>query len=171
MESEKRNTLTIVLFLIYALVLIGVILFKLPFSIETTDSVRVINLIPFKGSFTDDGIIRLSEIIDNILAFVPLGIYISMLKSNWSFAKKALLIIGCTVVFEIIQFIFAIGRTDVTDILGNTLGGIIGIGIYTLLFRILKSRTNKIINIIVLILTVCALLFFAFLLFRNRWHI
>jgi glycopeptide antibiotics resistance protein len=167
MESQKRNTLTIVLFLIYALVLIGVVLFKFPFSTGKIDSVRVINLIPLKGSYADDGVIRLSEIIDNILAFVPLGIFICMLKNNWSFLKKVIPVIGCTLAFEIIQFIFAIGRTDVTDILSNTLGGIIGIGIYTLLFSIFKSRTNKIINIIVLILIACALLF-AFLFFRIR---
>lgn len=171
MKLGKRNTLTIALFSIYALVLIGVVLFKLPFFTGKIDNVRVINLIPFKGSFTDDGVIRLSEIIDNILVFIPLGIYICMLKSNWPFVKKILPVIGCTLAFEIIQFIFAIGRADITDILSNTLGGIIGIGIYTLLFKIFKNRTNKIINIIVLIITVCALLFFAFLLFRNSRRI
>ena len=91
-----------------------------------------------------------------------------MIKSNWSYVKMVLTIIGVTVAFEIIQFIFAMGRTDITDVFGNTLGGIIGIGIYVLLNKILKNRTDKIINIITLVLTVCVLLFFALLFFRIR---
>lgn len=66
--------------------------------------------------------------------------------------KKLLAIVGLTFAFEIIQFIFAIGRTDITDVLSNTLGGIIGIGIYALLSKVLKSRTNKVINVVALLL-------------------
>lgn len=168
MKQEKRSTLTIVLFVLYMLVLTRIILFKLPFYSEKADWIREINLIPLLGSFDDNGVISLGEIIGNILVFIPLGIYICMLKSKWSFAKKALPIIGLTLAFEVIQFIFAIGRTDITDILGNTLGGIIGIGIYTLLFKIFKNRTIKVVNILALALTVCAVLLFAFLLFISQ---
>lgn len=168
MKPEKRKTFTIVLFVIYILALASIILFKLPFYSEKAGRIQEINLIPFMGSFDDNGVILFGEIINNILVFIPLGIYICMLKSNWSFVKKALPIIGLTLAFEVIQFIFAIGRTDITDILGNTLGGIIGIGIYTLLFKIFKNRTIKVINILATALTVCALLLFAFLLFISR---
>lgn len=168
MKQENRNTLTIVLFVIYILVLIRIILLKLPFYSEKVDWIREINLIPLLGSIDDNGVINLGEIIGNILVFIPLGIYICMLNSKWPFAKKVIPIIGLTLVFEVIQFVFAIGRTDITDILGNTLGGIIGIGIYTLLFKIFNNRTIKVINILALTLTVCTLLLFAFLLFINR---
>ena len=53
MKAKKENNLTVVLFTIYVLVLIGVILFKLPF--KQADSERAVNLIPFMGSFTEDG--------------------------------------------------------------------------------------------------------------------
>ena len=145
-KSENRNTLTLVLFAVYLLALAWLILFKLQFSIAVMDEGRVVNLIPLLGSFDDNGVIRFSEIRVNILAFIPLGIYIWMLKSKWSFAKKILIIVGLTFVFEIIQFIFAIGRVDITDVLSNTLGGIIGIGIYALLSKVLKGRTNKVLN-------------------------
>lgn len=163
MKQEKRNTLTILLFVIYILVLTRIILFKLPFYSEKVNWIREINLIPLLGSFKDNGAINLQEIIGNILVFIPLGIYICMIKSEWPFGKKALPIIGLTLAFEVIQFIFAIGRTDITDILGNTLGGIIGIGVYALLFKIFKNRTVKIINILAVALAVCVLLFFALL--------
>lgn len=163
MKSEKRNKLTLVLFTVYILVLTGIILFKLPFKFELSDGIRVINLIPFQGSFDYNGVFNSREIIDNVLLFIPLGVYIGMLKSKWSFVRKVLPAIGLSLLFEAIQFIFAMGRADITDILGNTLGGIIGIGIEALLFTIFKNRTTKIINILALVLTVCAVSYIAYL--------
>lgn len=167
-KSEKRNTLTRVLFVTYLLALAWLILFKLQFSIPDMNERRIINLIPLLGSF-DDGVIRFSEIRVNILAFIPLGIYICMLKAPGSFVKKILTIVGLTFVFEIIQLIFAIGRADITDVLSNTLGGIIGIGIYALLSKVLKGRTNKVIHVLAGVFTILALLLVALLLVSHRW--
>jgi glycopeptide antibiotics resistance protein len=158
-----------VLFAIYLLALTWLILFKLQFAIPNRTEGRVINLIPLLGSFNDNGVIRFSEIRVNILAFIPLGIYICMLKANWPFVKKGLAIVVFTLAFEITQFIFAIGRFDITDVLSNTLGGIIGIGIYALLSRILKGGTNKVINILAAVFTILALLLAALLLISHRW--
>lgn len=169
LKSEKRNTLTHVLFIIYLLALTWLILFKLQFSIAVVDEERIINLIPLLGSFDDNGVIHFSEIRVNILAFIPLGIYICMLKAPWSFVKKILTIVGLALAFEIIQFIFAIGRADITDVLSNTLGGIIGIGIYALLSKVLKGRTNKVINVLAAVFTVLVLLLVALLLVSHRW--
>lgn len=168
-KSEKRNTLTLVLFAVYLLALVWLILFKLQFSIAVMDEGRIINLIPLLGSFDDNGIIRFSEIRVNILAFIPLGIYICMLKAPWSFAKKVLATVVLTLAFEITQFIFAIGRADITDVLSNTLGGVIGIGIYALLFKLMKGKTNKVLNVLAAVLTALAILFVVLLLVNHRW--
>lgn len=130
---------------------------------------RIINLIPLLGSFDNTGALRFSEIRVNILAFIPLGIYICMLKALWPFVKKVLAIVSLTLAFEMTQFIFAIGRADITNVLSNALGGIIGIGIYTLLSRILKGRTNKVINVLAAVFTILALLLAALLLISHRW--
>jgi len=82
LKSEKQNTLTLLLFVIYLLALTWLILFKLQFSIPERDQGRIINLIPLLGSFDDNGVIRFSEIRVNILAFIPLGVYICMLKAR-----------------------------------------------------------------------------------------
>ncbi|EGW41936.1 putative membrane protein [Desulfosporosinus sp. OT] len=37
--------------------------------------------------------------------------------------KKVLAIVVLTLAFEISQYIFVIGRADITDVLSNTLGG------------------------------------------------
>lgn len=156
------------LFAVYLLALVWLILFKLQFSIAVMDG-RVVNLIPLLGSFDNNGVLRFSEIRNNILVFIPLGIYIGMLKSKWSFAKKVLATVVLTLAFEITQFIFAIGRADITDVLSNTLGGVIGIGIYALLFKLMKGRTNKVLNILATVLTALIILFVALLLVNQRW--
>ena len=167
-EPMRRSVLTFALFAIYAALLIGVILFKFPFSSEGTVSGRVLNLIPFAGSFTKDGSLRLDELIENILIFVPFGIYIGMVKPNWGFAKRFLPILATTVVFEAIQYAFEIGRADITDVIDNALGGLIGIGVYALLSRAAGRRTDAIINGVALVLTVFVLLYSAFLWSRSR---
>ncbi len=170
LKLERRNTHTLVLSAIYLLALTWLILFKLQFSIPVIKEGRVINLIPLLGSFNDNGIIR-SEIKINILAFIPLGIYICMLKTKQPFVKRILAIISLTFVFELIQYVLAIGRADITDVLSNTLGGIIGIGIYILLSKVLKDKTNKVINVLAAVITVLALLVVALLLLCHHWVI
>jgi len=115
------------------------------------------------GSFDENGVLGLREIADNILLFIPFGIYISVLRSEWPLLKRVLSAAALSLAFEVVQFIFALGRTDVTDLLGNTLGGVIGICIYALALRILKERTFKAVNIIALILTVCVVSRFMYL--------
>ena len=81
-----------------------------------------------------------------MLIFIPFGIYITMLKSNWSFIKKIIPIFLTSLIVEILQYIFAVGATDITDLIGNTLGGVIGIGIFYLLIKLLKT---KLINLLI----------------------
>jgi len=152
--------MTFVLFIIYLLALNWIVLFKLHFSFDQIDRVRVINLIPLNGNVS-------SEVYNNIRIFVPFGIFICMLKSKWSLLKKLLSIFGLTLAFEIIQFVLAIGRSDITDVLANTLGGTIGVGIYMLLFKVLKHRTYKYINLFALVLTFSAVFFIIFLFKRH----
>lgn len=142
------------LLVIYLLVLTWIILFKMSFSFQELPNFRNINLIPFAGSVIVNNQIDFSEIIDNVLIFIPFGIYISMLKPDWSFLKRVLPIAGVSLLYEVLQFIFAIGGTDITDFIGNTLGGMIGIGIYLVLCRLLKTKTDKVLNVLASIGTV-----------------
>lgn len=42
--------------------------------------------------------------------------------------------------FEILQYLLRIGMSDITDLLTNTAGGLIGIGIFHLALKLLKSE-------------------------------
>ncbi|OOM15785.1 VanZ family protein [Clostridium saccharobutylicum] len=104
-----------------------------------------------------------------MLIFVPFGLYVSMLKSNWSFLRKVAPIASVSLVYEVLQFLFAIGASDITDIIGNTLGGIIGIVIYFVFHRVFKTdlKINKILNRIALVGTMCISILLIFLIIVN----
>ncbi|MGG0474509.1 VanZ family protein [Priestia aryabhattai] len=146
--KNNRNKITVGLFAIYLFALTWIIVFKMQFSLQELPDFRKINLIPFAGSAKVNNQIYFNEIIYNVLAFIPFGIYISMLKPNWSFLKKIAVIAGVSLLFEVLQFIFAIGASDITDLIGNALGGIIGVGVYIVFCKLFSTKANKILNIL-----------------------
>lgn len=160
MEKSKnnQNKITAGLLVVYLFVLTWIILFKIQFSFQDlryfTDF-RGINLIPFAGSVIKNDQIDIGEIIYNVLVFTPFGIYISMLKPRWSFLKKIVPIAGVSLLFEVLQFIFVIGGSDITDLMGNTLGGIIGVGVYSVFCKLFRTKANKILNALASIGTIC----------------
>ena len=137
------------------------------FSLDELYKSRSINLIPFMGSVVVNGRIYINEIIDNILVFIPIGIYICMLKEDWSILRKISVGFFISLGIEVLQFILAIGATDITDLLGNTLGGILGIGVFYLFSKLFKNKTNKIINTLALIATILLVSMISILLLAN----
>ena len=77
-----------------------------------------------------------------------------MLFKNKSVLKAIGSVLGISFIYEIIQFIFAIGASDITDLISNTLGGIIGIALVYVLSIVLKDKTHKILNRIAMVCTV-----------------
>ena len=77
--KRKSNCLATILFLIYLALLVWIILFKLQFSISDLDKVRSINLIPFHYDKKVGTAFHLTEVLENFLIFVPMGIYLQML--------------------------------------------------------------------------------------------
>lgn len=157
MEKSKNNQkkITACLLAVYLFTLTWIIVFKMQFSFQGLPDFREINLIPFAGSANVNNQIEFNEIIYNVLAFIPFGIYISMLKSNWSFLKRITVIAGVSLLFEGLQFIFAIGASDITDFMGNTLGGIIGVGVYIVFCKLFSTKATKILNVLASIGTIC----------------
>jgi glycopeptide antibiotics resistance protein len=157
-KQKQSSKLTFGLFIVYLLILIWIILFKMQFSFNTLPHFRGLNLIPFAGSVIKNNQLDYKEIILNIMVFIPFGLYLSMIKLNWPFWKKIIPIAGVSLLFELLQFLFAIGGTDITDLISNTLGSAVGIGLYIVFSKILKEKTNKILNILALIGTICIIL-------------
>lgn len=169
MKENRQRNVTRGLFLIYLLVLTWIILFKMQINLSEIGRMqyRNINLIPFQGSAVVNGRIELSEIILNIIAFVPFGVYISMVKESWNWFQKAIPVFLTSFLYETLQYLFAIGASDITDLLGNTLGGLIGILLFWLLSKVLKENTIKIINVLAVIGTILILLLMGVLILAN----
>lgn len=163
----KSKKITLGLLIFYLAALTWVIIFKLQFSLENLPHIRNINLIPFRQSVIVNGKIELSEIIQNAVAFIPYGLFIHVLWEKKTLLRQSALIICTSLVFEIIQFTFAIGASDITDIISNSLGGIIGIVTAVFISKVSKKRWIGFINIISFIGAVILTLFIAVLLLAN----
>ena len=120
---------------------------------------RSVNLIPFRELFLN-GKIDIAETILNVVIFIPLGIYAGVLFKRWSFGKKLFFFFLISLVFEAIEFLFKIGAFDVTDIVTNTIGGIIGLMMFKAIEKLVNNsiKTQKITNIIAAIATVLMIL-------------
>lgn len=162
---KQNRKLTKVLLMVYLLALTWIILFKLQmdFSNLRDMNYRSVNLIPFAGSGIVNDRVDVSEILLNVAAFVPFGIYVSMLKPDGGFWKKVLPIF-CD---EVMQYVLAIGGSDITDLIGNTLGGVVGIGVFAVLYRLFGRKVIKVLNVLALIGTVAAVAFLALLVIAN----
>lgn len=162
---QYQKVITKMLFAIYLLLLIWIILMKTEFSFDQIYRMRSTNFIPLEGTAVYNNQLHYQEIYLNILIFVPFGIYLSMLKPYWSFIQKIIPIFLVSLSFESLQYIFSIGATDITDLIGNTLGGVIGILFHFLIYKLLKSKvkTNHFMNLLAAVSTMLFILLFAYL--------
>ena len=101
--KRKSNCLATILFLIYLALLVWIILFKLQFSISDLDKVRSINLIPFHYDKEVGAAFHLTEVLENFLIFVPMGIYLQMLLPRTKLYVKFMLIAGTSFLLETMQ--------------------------------------------------------------------
>ena len=148
--KSKNQRLTEVLFIIYLLVLIWIIVFKMEFSIADINRIQNLNLNPYSAPARINGEIVYEEILFNILAFLPFGMYLGILSKKWNIFQCLFVFLLMSLSFEIIQYIFSIGASDVTDVINNVLGGIIGIILFRLLNLLIKDndKAHKIVNIV-----------------------
>ncbi len=165
-QSKKQKTMTYLVLGIYLVLLIWLVLFKLTVNFGELARFRSFNYIPF---YYDSAVsFHAKEVIYNILIFIPLGVYIAVLKKEWPFALKIVPCLFLSIAFEIAQFVFAIGASDITDVITNTLGGIIGIVLGFCLRKIFRQKHMAIINISGGLIEGVAVTLLAILLIANR---
>lgn len=155
-RNKKMYYITITLFVVYLLFLVWVILFKLEFSLNELERIRAYNFIPFHYEDGHNVRFHFSEVTNNVLIFIPVGIYLSLFFKKVPLWGKASLIFAVSLVLECSQYILAVGRFDITDIITNTIGGLLGMGIYIIscaLFRN-KEKAEQAMAILVNIITV-----------------
>lgn len=168
-KSEKRGFLVPFLFVIYMALLVWIILFKLQFSISEIDKIRSINLIPFHYENEIGMNFHLKEVLENVAIFIPLGIYLCMFRHEFTVKVKIFFVLMISLLFEIFQYILAVGRTDVTDLITNTCGGVVGIVLYWLIIKVFHNRkqVNLIITILAAVVTLVVVCLLTVLLVLN----
>lgn len=141
----KSQKLAQVLLAFYLIILVWILLFK--FSISFSDVLdqlnnqpRNINFIPFKESVILNQKINLSEIVYNSLIFVPFGGLLGIVDKKSSLLKRMFFFFLFSLAIEVSQFILGLGATDITDIITNVSGGLIGLFIYKLLDKIFNTE-------------------------------
>lgn len=91
--------------------------------------VRSLELIPFNDFFQGKWIGgALINTIDNIALFIPFGIlvYILLVRRSAAVRRTALVGFAVSLFIELTQFVFALGYTDVDDLILNTFGAFLG---------------------------------------------
>lgn len=157
-------SLTRLLFLIYLILLLWILLFKLGVQFSYMDERRV-SLVPFYHHFATGGKLDISETIFNIIAFVPLGVYNGVLFRNLSLYKMGFLFFLTSVVIEMLQYVFKIGAFDSTDVVTNTFGGFVGLLFVYVPFKYSdnKYKVQAYINGIATFVTALVIIFLALL--------
>jgi len=92
------------------------------------------------GSSANIKAFAFGNVVGNIVIFIPLGTYLSLLKNDKRVITNLLLIFIVSLFVEIIQGLLGIGASDIDDIILNCLGGLIGILGYKFLLFILRDE-------------------------------
>lgn len=143
------------LFGLYLLILVWLVLFKLSFDFSwvLAYQTRSLNLIPF-AHFSPS---NLRGMIYNFVVFIPFGLLLCVNFKRANFWRKLAFVFMFSLAAEIIQFVFAIGVTDITDVIMNTSGGLLGIIVYDLSKRYVENE--KLDRFIVVTATILLILF------------
>jgi glycopeptide antibiotics resistance protein len=124
------KSLSKALLAVYLLILTWLVLFK--FSVHLSLVVyqtRILNLIPFAYFSRAD----LRELIYNVVFFIPFGLLLSVNLKRATFWRRLAFVCMFSLAAETIQFVFAIGVADITDVITNTFGGFLGLMLYVLI--------------------------------------
>lgn len=161
---KRAHRFTVMLLVVYVLVILWIMLFKLGVRFSYMDQ-RTVNLRPFRGLYTAGERLVWSELILNVLVFIPLGLYVGALYRHWKFRNRLLLILGASLLLEGLQFMMAIGAFDITDVITNTTGGMTGLIGFMLLDKIFRDplRAQRVVNVIAAMGTILVVVLLAML--------
>ncbi|MDR3052672.1 MAG: VanZ family protein [Coriobacteriales bacterium] len=149
-KDTSSNRLILGMGIACVLFLVWAILWKCGVPFIGNGAERVINLLPFNHNTT-------WEMQFNIAVFMPLGFYLAAYRPK----LKCIQLVGVTLLvslaLEVLQFALAIGRSDITDLLMNTLGGSIGIVAFYGLSKLLGRHERPATLVVCVLLTLLEL--------------
>jgi glycopeptide antibiotics resistance protein len=165
------NQVTFSLFSVYLIALYWIIVLKFNLTAYHDRVERAINMIPFREAVLFQSPIDWNDTLLNILIFIPFGLYVGLLWEKWSIVRKIALFFSASLVLETSQYTLVVGAFDITDLINNTLGGILGLLIMMMLERTFQSRAKaqRLVNIICMVGTVLIFSLLIYMKINNIW--
>lgn len=157
-KSKTRPLILLALMLIYLIVLLGLTVFR-----GSLSGSRSVNFIPFatiseyiKSIFTGNRIIGFANLAGNLVIFLPLGYITALLTSKMrNVVKISGLSLVVSISIEVLQYLFACGASDIDDVILNTIGGLLGYGVYLLVSRFAWTRKCAVLVSVLMIASAC----------------
>lgn len=141
--------ISVVLFMTYICVLVYFLFFSEMMGRSVGNDYQL-NLVLFreirrfftKRHILGDSVVWMN-IAGNIAAFLPFGLFVMPVSNRRiNFMETVILTFNVSLCVEIIQLVTKVGSFDVDDLLLNTIGGLMGAGIYVVYAMIERKRTN-----------------------------
>ena len=117
------------LFVVYLALLGWAVLWKL--EVPWVGGQRMVKLVPFLATDAAGPSAPL-EVVANLLLFLPFGAYLRLLAPTRPWWALAGVVAGASLTLEVTQYVLAIGRSDTTDVVVNTAGGVVGLALVAL---------------------------------------
>ena len=144
-RNKGYNLFILLGFIIYSFIMINLLFLRGHYNI---DAPMRYNIVPFHtinqylfhtDRYNTD--IWVKNLFGNIILFIPLGVCIPTLNKRFMrVVPFTLLIIGIIFSVELIQMVTRVGSFDVDDIILNTFGALIGMGITACVYRVLDKQ-------------------------------
>ncbi len=168
----QSRRLTAGLFVVYFLTLAWLILGKLRTDIDwlhlnLASGPRSLNLVPFGAPLMLNGRPSYQEVWQNLLVFIPFGLYTGLLLAEKPLLQRLLPCFLASLTFELLQFGFNIGAADITDLLSNVSGGLLGLLLILPLTKALGNRALPVLNLVALVCTILLLGFISLIIIVN----
>ena len=158
-ESSRPGgrALLTTLFGLYLALLVWIVMWKLEIPYIGAGELRQVKLVPFVSNACN-GASAPAEVVANVVLFIPFGLYLGLLAPAWPWWRIAVVIVGAGLTLEVAQYALAVGSSDITDVVTNTAGGLIGLALLAIVRRRLGDRTVAVMTRICSVVTVLTLL-------------
>ncbi|MEN2739851.1 VanZ family protein [Microbacterium sp. X-17] len=165
-STTRAKVESAVIWVAFALSLL--FLAKLLLFSRVPGSERSLNLVPFAsiadylGGPASVRRFAFANIAGNILAFVPLGAYLTFLRRRARLWSNLLIVAAVSVAVEVLQWVLAVGASDIDDVILNCVGGLIGVLAVVGLRRALRFEVVRTVIAVASVLAVPVLGFLGF---------
>lgn len=143
--TRHGGILLIIAFTVYLVLVVWVVLWKLeaPWVGDAAGLARPIKIVPFVPS-GDAGASTPSEMLINLVLFVPFGLFIGALAPAASWWLTGVAALGASLTLETVQHLLSTGSFDTSDLILNTAGALLGWVIFIAVRRTARRRTSMV---------------------------